>query len=63
MDKNRLLLVGSIVFSLVSILHLLRSIFSWEMVVNNFNVPLYFSYIAVIIAVYLSWNMYNSSKK
>ncbi|MDP7476257.1 MAG: hypothetical protein QF655_01325 [Candidatus Woesearchaeota archaeon] len=63
MDKNKLLLIASIIFGIIGFLHLLRSLFSWQLVIDNFSVPLYFSYAAVIVAGYLSWNMYNASKK
>ena len=63
MKKDQLLKVGAVIFGVVGFLHLLRSIFSWELVLGNFNVPLYFSYIAVIVAGYLSWYIYNESKK
>ena len=62
MDKNKSLLVASAVFGIIGFLHLLRSIFGWEAVIGNFNVPLYFSYIAVVVAGYLSFSMYKASK-
>ena len=61
MDKNRSLLIAAIIFGIVGFLHLLRSIFGWEAVIGNFNVPLYFSYIAVVVAFYLSFSMYKAS--
>jgi len=63
MDKNQSLLIAAIIFGIVGFLHLLRSIFGWQVVIDNFSIPLYFSYIAVIVLGYLSWSMYNSSKK
>lgn len=60
MDKNKSLLVASTVFGIIGLLHLLRSIFGWEAVIGNFNVPLYFSYIAVVVAAYLSFSMYKA---
>ena len=62
MDKNKLLLVSSAIFGIIGILHLLRLIFSWEAVIGNFDVPLYLSYIAVVVAGYLSFSMYKASK-
>ena len=62
MDKNQLLLITSIIFGVIGFLHLLRLIFGWEFVIGNFNVPLYFSYIAVVVALYLSFSMYKASK-
>ncbi len=61
MDKNKSLLIAAIIFGIVAILHLLRSIFSWEAVIGGFNIPLYFSYIAIVAAGYLCWNMYRAS--
>jgi len=62
MNKNQLLLIASVIFGVVGFLHLLRSLFGWEAVIGNFNVPLYFSYIAVVVAFYLSFSMYRASK-
>ena len=62
MDKNKLLLASSAIFGIVGVLHLLRSVFGWEAVIGNFNVPLYFSYVAVVVAFYLSFSMYKASK-
>ena len=62
MDKNKLLLVASIIFGIIGLLQLLRSIFGWEANIGNFSVPLYFSYVAVVVAFYLSFSMYKASK-
>ena len=62
MDKNKSLLIAAIIFGVVAILHLLRAIFGWEAAIGGFNVPLYFSYIAVVVAGYLSWAMYKASR-
>lgn len=62
MDKNKSLLIAAIIFGVVAILHLLRSIFSFDIVIGSFNVPLYFSYIGVVVAGYLCWNMYKASR-
>jgi hypothetical protein len=62
MDKKNVLLLGSVVFGIVALGHLIRSIFSWEVNVANFNVPLYFSYIAVAIAGYLAWKTYKANR-
>ena len=63
MDKNQSLLIASVIFGIIALLHLLRSIFSWQLVIGNFNVPLYFSYIIVIVFGYLAWHIYGESKK
>jgi len=44
MDKNKSLLLASIILGIVALLHLIRSVFGWSLVISNFDVPLYFSY-------------------
>jgi len=62
MDKNKSLLISAIIFGVIGFLHLLRSLFGWQLILANFNIPLYLSYIAVIVLGYLSWSMYKASK-
>lgn len=63
MDKNQLLTLGAAIFGIIALLHLLRSIFSWEANIGGFNIPVWFSYVAVVVAGYLSWQMYSAGKK
>ena len=63
MNKNQSLRIAAFIFGLIALLHLLRSILGWPAVIGTFNVPLYFSYIGVVVAGYLSWLMYNASRK
>ena len=63
MDKNQSLMLAAAIFGIVALLQLLRAVLGWEAVIGKFNVPVYFSYIVFIAAGYLSWHMYNASKK
>ena len=63
MDKNQSLMVAAVIFGIIAVLHLLRSILSWEANIGGFNVPVWYSYVAVVVAGYLSWQMYNAGKK
>ena len=63
MDKNQSLLLAAVIFGIIALLHLLRSIFSWPARIANFDVPLLLSYVVVVVAGYLAWHMYNASKK
>jgi len=62
MDKNHSLIIAAVVFGIIGFIHLLRSIFGWQMVMANFEIPLYLSYISVIVFGYLTWSMYKASK-
>ena len=61
MDKNKSLLIASVIFGVIGFLHLLRSIFGWDANIGGFDIPVYFSYIAVVVAFYLSFSMYKAS--
>lgn len=56
-------MLAAVIFGVIALLQLIRAVFGWQAVIENFNVPVYFSYIAFIAAGYLSWHMYNASKK
>lgn len=62
MDKNQSLILSAVIFGIIAILHLLRVIFGWQASIAGINVPLYISYIAIVIAGYLTWHMYKVSK-
>lgn len=48
-----LILVGS-VFGVIALLHLFRLLFQWEAVIGGWQVPLWFSWLGIIVAAYLS---------
>ena len=55
MEKQTFFLVAGIFFSLASLLHLLRILYSLPVIVGGFEIPLWFSYIAVILLGFLSF--------
>ncbi len=61
-SKKAALNVAGVVFLLVSILHLVRVIFGWEVVIAHFTVPHFYSGIAAVIAFSLSLWMFKSVK-
>ena len=63
MDKNQSLILAAVIFAIIGLVHLLRAILGLEAIIAGFNVPIYVSYIFVLVAGYLAWHMYNASKK
>ena len=59
-SKKAALNVAGIIFLLVSILHLVRAIFKWEVIINHFTVPHSYSIVAAILAFSLSLWMFKS---
>ncbi len=54
MDKKTYYLVASAAFFIIAVAHLLRAIYSWEAVIDGVVIPLWFSWVAVVLAGYLS---------
>ena len=54
--------VAIAVFSLVAILHLLRLVFGWEVIVVGFTVPVWLSAIGFIIAAGLAFLLWRENK-
>ncbi|MFA4828248.1 MAG: hypothetical protein WC855_06495 [Thermodesulfovibrionales bacterium] len=50
------------VFSLVAILHFLRLIFGWKVIVVGFTVPVWFSAIGFIIAAGLAFLLWRENR-
>ena len=63
MKKTKALTVAAIVFAVVALAHLLRAFLGWQINIETFAVPVYFSYIAFVIFAFLSCIVYNASKK
>ena len=63
MDKNHSLILAAIIIGIIGMVHLLRSILSLPATVGRLTIPLYVSYGAVVLAGWLSWEMYKASKR
>jgi hypothetical protein len=55
MNVRTYALTSSIIFCLVAILQLLRLILQWDVVVNGWQLPMWASIIAVLVAGFLSF--------
>ena len=62
MDKNRYLMLASIVLGSIALMHLIRGVLGWQAYIYNFKIPVYFSYLAALILGFLAWQMYDSSR-
>ena len=59
--KEELLLLASIIFGVVAVLHVLRIIFDWAVVFNGTIVPIYYSYIIVGVSSLMAWRLHKES--
>ena len=56
------LLINIIIFSLILVLHLVRSIMNLNAQIGDFNLPVWISYIAIIISAYIIYINYKQIK-
>jgi|TARA_B100001971_G_C18204666_1_gene546801 hypothetical protein len=51
------------VITIVAVLHLIRAVLGWSLVVENFIIPVWFSYIVFVIIGFLSYKLFTYLKK
>ncbi len=54
MNQRTFTLMAGAVFSLIAVLHVLRLLFGWEAVIGGWNVPLWVSWVAIVVSGYLA---------
>jgi len=55
MKEKSFFLISGIIFGLVGIIHLLRSLYSWGLIVENVEIPVWISYISVGVLGYMAF--------
>ena len=54
MNQKTFSLVASVVFLLIALVHVLRLALGWHAVVNTWAVPMWVSWVALVITLYLA---------
>ena len=55
MNRKSYFLVTATVFSVISILHLFRIVLGWEAVVGSWSIPMWLSWVAMIVTAVLAY--------
>ena len=61
--KRLPLIVSGVVFSIVALMHLLRIIYHWQILIVEYTIPMSVSIIALIISTLLALWMFSAAKK
>lgn len=56
-------MVAAIIFSLITFVHLLRVLIGWEGVIGGWQIPMWLSWLAVIIAGAMAYKGFQLSRK
>ncbi|MBI4449544.1 hypothetical protein HY634_00635 [Candidatus Uhrbacteria bacterium] len=43
------------IFLIIAVLHLLRILYRWSAAIGGWSVPMWLSWVALIVAAYLAW--------
>ena len=63
MSQRTLSLVAGVVFGLIALGHVLRIILGWSIAVQDLSVPMWASWIAVIVMGYLAYEGFRLAMK
>jgi len=55
MSRRAYLLITAVIFSLVALLHLVRIIFGWSVVLGSWSAPMWLSWVALIVTGALAY--------
>ena len=58
MSQKTFTLTAGVVFSLITVLHVLRLLFGWEAVIGGWDVPLWISWAALAVSGYLAYTAF-----
>jgi len=54
-SERKLLLLAGLIFLIVAVVHGARLVFGWTLFVGDLNIPLWLSWLGVVVAAYLSY--------
>jgi hypothetical protein len=55
MDQKTFNLIAGLIFAVVALLHLLRAYMGWQVVIADWTVPMWLSWIAFVVAAGLAY--------
>lgn len=63
MDQKTYFLTTAVIFLIIAVLHILRVILGWPSVIGGWEVPIWLSWIALILAGYLAFSGFKLKQK
>lgn len=63
MTKTTFLMVTSIIFLIIGVIHVLRIFGGWDAQIGSFIVPMWASYLAAIVSLFLSYQAFRLKKE
>ena len=58
LDHKTYMTVSTAIFAVVAIVHLLRAVYGWDLVIGGWTAPLWISWLGLIVAGVLAYSGY-----
>ncbi len=63
MNQKYYLLATAIIFSVIAVLHLVRLVLDWNAVIEGWSVPMWLSWVAIVVSVVFAYYGFTFSKR
>lgn len=63
MDRSTFTLVAAVIFAAIAVLHASRIFYGWEAVIGGWAVPVWLSWVLLVVSGYLAWNGWQLAHK
>ncbi|MDO8617987.1 MAG: hypothetical protein Q7N87_03850 [Candidatus Uhrbacteria bacterium] len=55
--------VVGVIFGLIALMHLARVIYGWQALIGGWTVPMWVSWVAIVVGAYLAYQAFRLTKK
>ncbi len=59
MNQKKYFAVVSLIFLVIVVMHGLRVLNGWDAAIGGWSVPMWLSYVAIVLGAYLAWTGYH----
>ena len=63
MNQKTFFIIAGILFLIVGSVHIIRAFLSWTILIHNWYMPVWFSYVAGIFILFLSYSAFRFAKE
>ncbi|MDP3953729.1 MAG: hypothetical protein Q8P99_02835 [bacterium] len=58
MKQKEYITFSGLLFTVVALVHLLRAVYGWPVVIGGWDLPMWASWLAVVVVGFLAWKAY-----
>ena len=62
MSQKTFSTVVGVIFAVIAVLHLLRAVLGWQAVIGSFTIPMWLSWVAVVVSAFLAYSAFKLAR-